>query len=242
MCCFTSCPASPRESGNLAAVLLSAHRHLYVVVPRSRTTILPPIPRPGDRLGSRSGRQSTGHAEAHNCADFDLNIEPNNSADICWNNFSNNFSDDERHSAAYSFLFSSRRSSRRSQRHTCRRNRVHSRAHICRYFVSNFPANFSGYFSTDINRKSLRGIRPFKPGTLSRPSRTAPGRPRRRSGPATGLPPGVSWRLESSSRAALLWRGPCLLPSRNQEAGLSAGGVSGAEGEPDSALTYESRS
>jgi len=115
---------------------------LYVVVRRSRTTILPPTPRPGDRIGGGLRRNSARHGEAHNDRSFDSNIDSSNDANddgfIFRDNVASNarFSDGlrSRFRLRFSAVFSCIRSGGRSS--------LHSERYLGRYFLT----NNDGYF------------------------------------------------------------------------------------------------
>lgn len=115
---------------------------LYIVVRSCPTTILPPTPRPGDRLPRGLYRYSARYVEAHNDRDFEPDIEPSNDANVFSNNVSNNFASNAWYNAACNRSCSSRRSSLFSCRRTCRCSSQHSRRYLCRYF----PTYFVGYF------------------------------------------------------------------------------------------------
>jgi hypothetical protein len=85
---------------------------LYVAVQPFLVTILPPTHLPTGRLPRGLCRYSARYIEAHNDRNIDSSIEPNNDANVFWNNVSNDFAYKVWYCAAYSRSFSSLHGSR----------------------------------------------------------------------------------------------------------------------------------
>jgi len=83
---------------------------LYVVVRPLLATILPPTPRPGDRVGDSLRRCSARFTDSQNHRYVRRENEPNNDADVFSNNVSNNFARSSPHNAARSCAHSARSS------------------------------------------------------------------------------------------------------------------------------------
>jgi len=133
-----------RKSGGLATAFQRPDCHLHVVVHRSRTTILPPTPRPTGRLGGSICRCSERRVEAYNDRSFDSNIDSNNDADDDGFNFRDNVASNARFSDGLRLRFRLRLSAGFGYRRSCRCSSLPSERYFGRYFPTNNERYFDG--------------------------------------------------------------------------------------------------
>ncbi len=129
--------AFSRKSGSSAAAVQRPSGHPYVAAGRSPTTILPPTPRPGDRIGGSLRRNSVRRVEAYNRSYLETNNEPSDDANDRCKNVSNNDSNDESYNERFRLRSRFRYGPLFSYRHTCRRSALHSERYFGRYFLRN---------------------------------------------------------------------------------------------------------
>ena len=125
----------------------------YIVVPESQTTILPPTPRSGDRIGGSSGRRRKSKIKGQESNVKATDKDANNDANVLSNNVSNNFANN----VWFRDGFRLRSRLRFRLRQSERRSSLHSSQYLGRYLLTNNGRYFHGLNHGFVARFGIRG-------------------------------------------------------------------------------------